>query len=390
MGVAILAVLLYAMFRFSIGVALPQIGLDFGLDSVGEGLLVTIPLAATASMIALAGYLADRFGEKIVLISGVVIYSAGLLLAVSATDHLFFLSMLTINGLGSGLMLTPLYSLVGRMVPARRGFGISLISGLYNTGGFVGPIIVSLLIQRATWRYPFFLMGVFGLVLAAAQSLLVRPPVRSSDNSGVRPNQRSSLSLLRERNLATLAAAILLADLAFLAFITWTVEFMTKKLGMTEGEAGLLFGVAIGVGGLGVLSTGFLFDRIGGKKSAIMGGAAATAFTGLLFLQTTPSILVPIFLLSAGFFTNTFWNLLSALAQVSVEESRIGTATGVVQNVGFIGAVVGPYLVGSITKVSNLGIALITSVTIPYLIYTVLMLAYNEKRVKIVKVQSPP
>ncbi len=357
---------------------MPEITVDFGLNSFSEGILISITLAATASTTALAGYLSDRFGEKIVLPMGVMIYSVGLLLAVSARDYPFFLSMLIVNGLGSGLMLTPLYSLVGRLIPAHRGLGIGLISGLYNTGGLLGPAIVSLLVQQLTWRFPFLLMGVSGLILAGGQFVLMRPPPKSSHSEGFESARPSVLSLLRKGNLAVLAVAILLADLGFLAFITWTPTFMREVLGMTAGEAGLLFGVAIGVGGLGVLSTGFLFDKIGGKKSALMGGAAATTLTALLFLQTSSSFIVAILLLSAGFFTNTFWNLLSALAQVSVEESRMGTATGVVQNAGFIGAVIGPFLAGSIIPAFNTAIALIVSVTIPYLIYTVLMLKYRE------------
>ena len=375
-GVAIPAVFLYAMLRFSIGVVLPEITVDFRLDSLSVGILLSASIAATASTIWLAGYLSDRFGEKTVLISGVIISSAGLLLAVSASAYPFFLSMLIVNGLGSGLMLTPLYSLIGRMVPAHRGFGIGLISGLYNTGGFVGPIIVSLLTQQSTWRFPFVLIGIFGLVLAAGQFLLVKPLPRPPHNEEL--DRPSSLSLLREKNFAILAAAILLADLGFLAFISWTPSFMRQTLGMTRQEAGLLFGLAIAVGGLGVLSTGFLFDKIGGKRSALLGGVAATGLTALFFLQTSPSLIAAILLIASGFFTNTFWNLLSALAQVSVEESRIGTATGMVQSIGFIGAVFGPSLVGSIIPAFNISTALIVSVTIPYLIYTALMLAYRE------------
>lgn len=370
----------YALFRFSIGVALPEVASEFSLDPVQAGLLLSVSLAATAATSGVAGYLSDKVGEKRVLSSGLLLFSSGLLVAMVCSRFDLFMMLLVISGLGSGLMLTPAYSVVGRLLPKSRGIGIAAVSSLYNIGGFVGPALTSALLVTAGWRIPFALVGASGITIAILlSSALSIPATDTPAKNAVQPTS-SKLGLLRKRNIVVIGAAMFLADLAFLAFISWAPTFMRGDLSMPPELAGFWFGVAIAVGAVGVVLMGYLFDKIGGKRATIIGGLASAALTFLFFLQPTGSVATVVILVLAGFVSSTFWSLLSALAQASVNEAQLGTATGIIQNVGFVGAVIGPSIVGSIVRGSEISSALILTVSLPYLLYAVLMLLYKEER----------
>lgn len=370
----------YALFRFSIGVALPEVAIEFSLDPVQAGLLLSVSLAATTATSGLAGYLSDKVGEKRVLTSGLLLFSVGLLAAMVSSRFDLFMMLIVVSGLGSGLMLTPAYSIVGRILPKSRGLGIGAVSSLYNIGGFVGPVLTSALLAAAGWRIPFALMGASGMAIAILLfSALSIPTIPVPAENPLQPRS-SKLGLLRERNIVVIGASMFLADLAFLAFVSWTPTFMRGDLSMPIELVGFWFGVAIAVGAVGVVLMGYLLDRIGGKRATIMSGLTSAALTFLFFIQPTGSAAALTILVLAGFISSTFWSLLSALAQVSVNEAQLGTATGIIQNIGFVGAVIGPSIVGSIVKGADISSALILTVSLPYLLYALLMLLYKERR----------
>ena len=342
--------------------------------------MISVSLAAVTATSGLAGYLSDRLGEKRVMTTGVLLYSAGMLGTLASQQYDLFMAMLVLNGLGSGLMVPSTYSVVGRLVPRSRGVGTAALSGIYNIGGFVGPVLTSTFLATSGWRTPFGIMGGVGIVVAilVAFSLRVPPPyVRARSSRAALP---SRLSLLRQRNIVIIGASIFLADLAFLAFVSWTPTFMRSDLSMAPEQVGFDFGLAIAVGAVGVMSMGYLFDRIGGKRATLLAAGMSSGSTFLFLLHPGGVWLTLLSLLLAGFVTNTFWSLLSALAQVSVDESQVGTATGIVQNIGFVGAMIGPFIAGSLVSGFPTSTALVMTVSVPYLIYALLVMLYKSQQ----------
>jgi len=382
-GIVFLSLLpsfLYALFRFSMGVALPEVAGEFRLDSGQAGALVSVSLAAATATTGLAGYLSDRLGEKRVMTTGIFLYSVGLLGIVASRSYDLFLGLVVLNGLGSGLMLPPTYSVVSRVLPRSRGVGAGAISGVYNIGGLVGPLLTSTLLIAYGWRTPFAVMGGVGVVVVMLVLFLLRVAPSYARTESSRRALSSRLSLFRQRNMVIIGASIFFADLAFLAFISWAPTFMLKELSMPPEQVGFFFGLAIAIGGVGVLSMGYRFDRVGGKRATLVAAAVSAGLTFLFFVCPGGPLLAVTFLLLAGFVTNTFWSLLSALAQVSVNESQVGTATGIIQNIGFVGGMIGPFIAGSLATGLPISSALVMTGSLPYLIYALLILLYEPPR----------
>ena len=175
---------------------------------------------------------------------------------------------------------------------------------------------------------------------------------------------------------------MLLADFAFLSYVSWTVNYLQTRFALGKSASvtlDLYFGIAVGIGGIGIIVAGMMNDKFGGKRTVLLSGTIATILTFLLYLSGTFPIAIAV-LFAVGFFSNWFWGILSAMAQVNVPDDSRATAVSFVQSIAFIGAVLGPavagYLFGSVVA----ALPLILTVSVPYLVFTIVILLFYRER----------
>jgi MFS family permease len=131
-----------------------------------------------ASMFAtvVSGQLADRLGPTMPLVGGIVLFTAGLLVAGTAVFMWLFVLGRVIQGLGGGAIVVALYVVAGRAYPAAllpRLF--SVFSACWVLPSIIGPVIAGALTEHATWRLVFL-----GLVpFAVIPILLMAPKIRA-------------------------------------------------------------------------------------------------------------------------------------------------------------------------------------------------------------------
>ena len=175
---------------------------------------------------------------------------------------------------------------------------------------------------------------------------------------------------------------MLLADFAFLSYVSWTVNYLQSRFALGKSASATLdlyFGLAVGVGGIGIIVAGMMNDRFGGKRTMLLSGAIATILTLSLYLSNTYPIAIAV-LFAVGFFSNWFWGILSAMAQVNVPNDSRATAVSFVQSIAYIGAVLGPavsgYLFGNVVN----ALPLILTVSVPYLAFALVILFFYKER----------
>ncbi len=79
----------------------------------------------------------------------------------------------------------------------------------------------------------------------------------------------------KERKLIVTYIGLFLANFGFITFISWTPKFLISTYHVTNSSVVLVdaaFGVGLGVGAASILVAGALFDKIGGEKTAFIGG----------------------------------------------------------------------------------------------------------------------
>jgi MFS family permease len=319
-----------------------------------------------------SGYLAQRYGDLKVILAGFLLFSVSMG-AITLTSGLLFFSLLfLLASFGSGLMITQSYGVAAALFPERKGFAASFVTSFYSFAGFVGPSTAGYLLAAYGWHAPFAGYAAVGLVFFVVFLAVL--------GTGVRTSSTSALStfgeLLRRRVILVLAVAAFFADFGFLVYLSWTPKFLVSSFGAAGWSATTIdsiFGVGLGLGGLGTLASGTLFDRIGGRKSATLSAVLPAIAMFGVYLANSFAVAI-LFVLLGGILANMFWPLLTAMCQVNVPEEKRTAATSVVQTAGFVGAFLGPGIAG--VAGGPVSTVLILTSAVPYLLLMVVVASF--------------
>ncbi|MGD0636935.1 MAG: MFS transporter [Nitrososphaerales archaeon] len=366
----------YGLFRFSVGIVVPQIESSYGINDSLMGAIVSVSVGIVGLGVFVSGSIAGRFGTRATIIAGMSLFSASIALMATGVSLAVFSVLFMLASLGSGLIIPTSYAAVTAILPQRRGIGAGLVSSAYNFGGLVGPAAVGYLLLYWDWNQALLIIPIGGLVAIIAY-LAVIP--RNAGDAPPAPGGQFR-SLLGNRAVMLMAAGAFLADCAFVTYLSWTPKFLLSSFdvsGNTSALVDLLFGVGIGLGGAGVFVAGFLFDRIGGRTTAIIGGVAATGATLGVYLAN--SLLTAVALVIVGsFFFNWFWPLLTLMSQTSVPKESRSASTSLVQTAAFVGAFVGPGLAGVLGGAET--VPLLIAVVVPNALYNCVMIFFYRNR----------
>jgi len=334
---------MYGFYRFSVGVLVPTLEGVYSIDDATAGAVISASVGLVGLGVIASGYLAQRFGDVKVILGGFLLFSVPMGLVTVSGGLISFSVLFLLAGFGSGLMITPSYGVGAALFPKRKGFAASFVTSGYSFAGFVGPSATGYLLEGYGWDAPFAAFGALGISFFAIYLAALGTGVRSYAPSPL----NTFVELLRTKAILVVSAAAFFADFGFLVYLSWAPKFLLSNFGGGASATSIdtVFGVGLGLGGLGTLAGGLLFDRIGGRKSATLAGLLpAVMLAGVYFAGSFE--LTMVFVVFTGVFANMFWSLITAMCQVNVSEDRRTAATSVVQTSGFVGALLGPGVAG--------------------------------------------
>src|SRR5580692_12355015 len=150
-------------------VLLPLWQTQFGLDYAAVGLLRAFYVGAMAGFQVPAGMIAQRFGGPLILGLGTALAGIGYLIAGASVGFPMLLGALVVGGLGSGVQHPISAHLVAQAFPGAR--SRQALAG-YNFSGDLGkmafPAATAWLLTMMPWRAATMVIGIVGLVAAAA------------------------------------------------------------------------------------------------------------------------------------------------------------------------------------------------------------------------------
>ncbi|MFB6300150.1 MAG: MFS transporter [Halobacteriales archaeon] len=284
----VLAVLMVAFFatmvaRLIISPLVPDIVAAFGISKGAIGLALTGMWAAYAVMQLPAGILADRFGERRIVVVGVGSTTiACILLYLSPGYRLFVVSTLLI-GIGAGLyfpaavaLLTGLYENTGQVL------GLHISGG--DLAGLVTPVAAATVALQFGWRTALIIGAVVGIPAVVLCFWRLRPaePTRPSARMRDRVTPSELRRLLENRALVfTIALAVALA-FTFQAVISFFPTYLIEFWGFGTGRANDLFAAVFALWVLFMPIMGRvadMFSRDGALGASTVGMAAGIALT---------------------------------------------------------------------------------------------------------------
>jgi EmrB/QacA subfamily drug resistance transporter len=355
----------------------------------------TVVAAAT---LVLAGVVADRWGRRRTLLTGVTVFATASAVCALAPTTSILIGARAVQAVGSALITPASIALILDEVPTeRRATAIATWGAIGAAAAAAGPSLGAVLIDLAGWRAAFWvsvpiaavvvptgwrtfresrdpsprpLPDVFSvLCLMTGVSLVILALTQSDDwgwgdgktlaslgggvllvavllvRSALIRNPVLDLALFRHPALRVSAAASLLYGMGFFAMFFGTVLFLRQVWGYSTVEAGLLI-TPVPVATAFVASfAGRVADRHGHRRLMIPGGALFTL--GALFLVVRadddpdpwatwlPAVVV------LGLGSGMVWPAIHGAAVHGVPGASYGSATAINQTVQRVGTALG-------------------------------------------------
>ena len=309
------------------------------------------------------GGLNDKMGPRIVLtLSGILIGLGYFLMSLVSSVWQFYLFYGVIIGTGMGGYWVPTLSTVARWFTKRR----SMFNGIVLTGTGLGtliiPLIASRLIPAYDWRISFIIIGGFVLVIFVFLAQFMRRDPAQMGQVSYHENREGGQGVKLNVEGFSLGEAIHTRQfwLVFPMFFCIGVLISTvlvhivphaTDLGISPLNAANILAVIGGMTIVSMIIVGTAADRIGNRKTLIIGFIVFSAAFFWLLTVTEPWM----FYLFAVFFGLAFGSgalgspFLAALFGLRAH----GLILGVV-NLGYnIGAATGPLLAGYIFDITD-------------------------------------
>jgi MFS family permease len=171
---------------------------------------ITLFLLVMAALMIPGGKLTDRWGRKRCFLLGLTLYGVGALIsAVSPTLGVFILGNSILEGVGTALLIPPVYILTTMLfddtTSRARAFGV--VSGMGGIGAAAGPLLGGLITTAISWRAAFVFQAVIVATIVVLSRKIQDPvppdPTRPFDTLG---------AVLSAAGLVALVMGILQAD----------------------------------------------------------------------------------------------------------------------------------------------------------------------------------
>lgn len=308
----------------------------------------------------IAGTLNDRIGPRIILtVSGTFLGLGYMLMSQMTMSWQLYLLYGLLVGIGFSTHDVITLSTVTRWFVRRRGMMSGLVKVGTGGGQLLVPLIAVALITQVGWRHAYQLIGILSLagLVAAAQLMKRDPQGVGLQPDGDGPSDRSDNISVGPKSL-TLAKAIrtipfwnlCIAEFTIFCCLLTTIVHIVphaRDQGLEPTTAAAVLSAIGGVSMLGRIVMGTANDRIGGKRSLIIGFAILIG--ALIWLQLAGNAwMLFAFAVMYGFAHGALFTVMSPTVAEFFGTDAHGLIFGMVLFCGTLGGSVGPLLAGYI------------------------------------------
>ncbi len=355
-------------FRFAFGVYYSAILDETGWSRADTAGVISAAMIVYACTAALAGYLFDRLGARVLFTIGALSMGSGLMLC-STVKSLAGLAAAygILLGLSyAALGFIPHMAIVPRWFVRRRGLASALSLAGVGLGSLAIATVSAELIVRIGWRETMWWFGLAAMVVLIPLNLLFHR--HSAESVGLVPDGPSEQpaariapvevgttvgDALRTPVFWLLALAVAMTGLCNMILIVHQTR-MLVDMGFSLSLASLLFGVLGAMRAAGGLIWGPLSDRIGRSTCVVI--ICSISLIGLVLLWLTSLVppeafalriaLLAGYLLAYGIGFNGISPVYASAVSDRFAGKNLGTILGLL-DLGFgLGSALGPWWAG--------------------------------------------
>ncbi|MFM0288530.1 MFS transporter [Paraburkholderia megapolitana] len=356
--------------RSTLSIANHSVSGELGLSASQMGLLLSAFSFSYAFSQLPVGVLLDRFGARIMLGLGMLVWSVAQLFGGLVHTLPQFLAARICLGIGEAPQFPAGAKVVSEWFSLReRGRPSGIFVASSTIGPALAPPILTSLLLVFGWRWMFIVMGVLGIAVALGwyavyrnRSEVALAPEElvhlTEEEPHARAERRVTFAEWRGLFAAPTTWGLIFGFMGVVymvwLYLTWLPAYLEHERHLSIARTGWIVSIPYLFGTLGMLSSGFVADGLMARGVAPIRSRKWPICTGLIFAAIftvpaayTPNTTLAIVYLSLAMY---FINLASggAWALVSVAAPRhLVASLGSIQNFGgYFGGSFAPFITG--------------------------------------------
>ncbi len=359
--------------RVNISVAIIPMAEELNWDIKTQGLVLSTFYVGYLLMQIYGGRLADRYGGKLVLGLGVLVWSVFTILT-PPTAYIGLGALLVARigmGLGEAVTFPSVYSLVTRWIPnTEKSKAIALNASGIPIGTVFALIATPLIVQALGWQWAFYLFGAVGVIWYLAWNKLVTtdPALHSGISStelayikehapasGVVRDPPSLRHFLKNKALWAIIVAHFCNNWTLYVVLSWLPKYVNEGLGVSFAAVGLvamlphltsfMFLNIMGSFADGLIRRGWDITLVRKLMQTIGFGGLATC---LLLISSVTDVWAAIGILCLGKMFSAAGIGGHSVNHMDIGPKYAGTLMGITNTAGTIPGIVGVYVTGLI------------------------------------------
>ena len=242
--------------RVNISIAIIPMAEEYGWSATTQGVILSCFYFGYMITQFLGGWLADRYGGKVVLAVGVIWWSVFTILTppAAALGLAALVAVRVLMGMGEGVTFPSIYSLYGKWIPVKeRARAMALTNSGIPVGQVAALLVAPWIAITLGWEWVFYLFGVVGFVWyifwqfmvskAPADHANLTDEERQEIASGMAAvdsdqPQTPTIALFRSRAVWAIVVAHFCNNWSLYVLLSWLPTFVTQGLGFDFKDSG--------------------------------------------------------------------------------------------------------------------------------------------------------
>ena len=333
---------------------LPEYAETFKVNYTLVGLVVAAFGIARMFLDLPAGFLAQRFNKKNLMLLGLILVSSSSIMAGFAQNYWMLLVARIIEGLGSAIYVTTATIFIALVTtPERRGFLMSIYSGFLLLGSIFGPSFGGFIADTYGITGPFFAYAIVSAI--GIIPTLILPHVNNSNNETnikIQNLYHQAWNYARDpRFIPVLPSIFALFFIRTGVRSTLVPLFSLNDLGLNVFDIGILLTFAGIATACTMVPIGFISDKIG-RRTPLLLSLIISAPVTLWIAFTNDFMQISLVMFVYGAIIGLSGPIAAYVTDIAPKE-KLEIYMGVYRTVGDIGFVLGPLLMGLLVDLTN-------------------------------------
>ncbi len=355
--------------RTTLAIANPAIRAEMGLSLSQMGLLLSaFPLTYALSQLPL-GPVIDRLGSRLLLGTGLAIWSVaqGLAGLAGSPGQLWVCRILL--GVGEAPTIPSCTKVVRRwFTVSERGKPVGFFTGANHLGQVIAAPLLTVMMVVMGWRWMFAIMGILGVICVVVWFALYRDPADASLSDsdiahlaeGETLHDAPPMNFSQWRHLYNFRTSwgiwlgVFCSGYMSGIYATWLPAYLEIERHMSIKAAGMVAAIPFALSVIGSLFAGWAADALGHRGVTPLNRGRIVFVTGLVGLglftvlaaQSNSTVAALTWISTAMFFAQLAGSCSWVSASAAVPENCLGSFGGIMNCFGYIGGAIAPAVTG--------------------------------------------